>query len=131
MKQPAFVFHWLSPLGISVILFLGYGLLNGLVGVVVPFLSRRTGTAGFAPQPTFDLMLMLWLAFGIFQLGLTWFGIRQGESWAFWLVVAADVAQLTGWVLYSWQTKDFTAPLLWYNAIFLIPAAVLGWIGLR
>ena len=51
IKQASFEFYWLSLLGISVILFLGYGLLNLLVGIFVPFLSRRTGTAGFAPSP--------------------------------------------------------------------------------
>ena len=76
-------------------------------------------------------MLMLWLAFGLFQIGLVWIGVRQRQAWAFWFVVAADVAQLAGWIFYGWQTHDFTAPLLWYNAIFLLPAAILGWIGLR
>ena len=78
------------------LLLFGYNVLNTLVGVVIPFLSRSTGTSGFATQPTLDLMTMLWLAFGIFQLGLVWFGVRTGQWWAFWLVVAADAAQLAG-----------------------------------
>ena len=124
-------FRWLSPLGVSVILLLGYGVLNVLVGLVIPFLSRRTGTAGFASQPTLDLMTMLWLAFGLFQGGLVWFSVRAGQPWAFWTVIAADAAQLLGWVLYGAQTRDWTAPLLLYDAIFLLPALVLGLIGLR
>ena len=124
-------FRWLSPLGISVILFLGYGFLNTLVGLVIPFLSRRTGTAGFAPQPSLDLMTMLWLGFGLFQLCVAWFGLREGQTWAFVALIAADIAQLVGWLLYGLQTHDLTAPLFWYNVIFLIPAVVLGWVGLR
>lgn len=124
-------FKWLSPLGASVVFFLGYGVLNTLVGVVIPFLSRRTGTAGFTTQPSLDLMNMLWLAFGLFQLGLAWFGLRAGQAWAFWFLAAADAAQLAGWVAYGLQAHDFTAPLFWYDAIFLIPAVVLGWIGLQ
>ena len=127
----AFNFRWLSPLGMAVILFLGYGLLNTLVGVVIPFLSRRTGTAGFAPQPSLDLMTMLWLGFGLFQLGVVWFGLREGQAWALGIVVAADLAQLAGWSLYGVQTRDWGAPLFWYDVVLLVPAAVLGWIGLR
>jgi hypothetical protein len=124
-------FHWLSPLGISTALFLGYGFLNTLVGVVIPFLSRRTGTAGFTSQPSLDLMNMLWLGFGVFQLGTAWFGLRAGQNWAFWFLAAADATQMAGWVAYGLQAHDWGAPLFWYDAIFLIPAAVLGLIGLQ
>jgi hypothetical protein len=130
-SQNAVEFHWLSPLGVSVALFLGYGVLNTLVGVVIPFLSRRTGTAGFTSQPSLDLMTMLWLGFGLFQLGIAWFGLRAGQLWAFWLLAASDVAQLVGWIAYGMQTRDWGAPLFWYEVIFLIPATALGWIGLH
>ncbi len=102
--QAAAAFRWLSPLGIAVMLFLGYGVLNTLVGVVIPFLSRQTGTSGFATQPSLDLMTQLWLAFGSFQLGLVWFGVRAAQWWAFWVVVVADAAQLAGWLIYDIQT---------------------------
>jgi hypothetical protein len=129
--QSAFNLRWFSPLGVSAILFLGYGLLNTLVGLVIPFLSRHTGTAGFTTQPSLDLMTMLWLAFGLFQLGIVWFGLRHGYAWALWIVAAADLAQLVGWIMYGIQTRDWGAPLFWYNVVFLIPATVLGWIALR
>jgi len=77
--QSTFDFRWLSPLGISVILFLGYGALNVLVDVVIPWLSRRLGTRGL-PQHQVDMLTMLWLAFGIFQLGVVWFGLRDGQA---------------------------------------------------
>ena len=128
--QPAFNFQWLSPLGISVVLFLGYGALNAIVGVVIPFLHRKSHN----PQPAVhivDLGCALWLAFGIFQLGVVWFGLRERQAWAFWVIVAADIAQLVGWIAYGVQSRDWYAPLFLYDAIFLIPAAVLGWIGLR
>lgn len=128
--QVAFEFGWLSPLGISVILFLGYGALNVLVGVIIPWLSRRLGTRGL-PQHQVDMLTMLWLAFGIFQLGVVWFGLREGQAWAFWVIVAADIAQLVGWIAYGMQSRDWYAPLFLYDAICLIPAAVLGWFGLH
>jgi len=129
--ETTFRFHWLSPLGISVVLFLGYGILNTLVGVVIPFLSRRTGTTGFTTQPILDLMTMLWLGFGLFQIGIVWFGLRERQIWALWLLIAADLAQLIGWIFYGVQTHDWGPPLFWYDVIFLVPAAVLGWMGLH
>ena len=111
-------------------LFLGYGALNAIVGVVIPFLHRKSHN----PQPAVhivDLGCALWLAFGIFQLGVVWFGLRQGQAWAFWVIVAADIAQLVGWIAYGVQSRDWYAPLFFYDAIFLIPAAVLGWFELR
>ena len=127
---PAFDFRWLSPLGISVALFLGYGGLNVIVSVVIPFLHRKLHN----PQPAVyivDLGCALWLAFGIFQLGVVWFGLRQGQTWAWWTVVAADLAQLIGWVLYAVQSGDRGAPLFLYALVFILPATVLGWLGLH
>ena len=118
--------RWLSPLGFSVVLFLSYGVLNVLIGLVIPFLSRRMGTAGFMPQPALDLITMLWLAFGIFQVRVAWFGLRYGQSWALGML-----AQLVGWIAYAWQTHDWSAPLFLCAAMIILPATVLGWIGLR
>jgi hypothetical protein len=42
--QPVFEFQWGNPLGISTILFLLYGVMNVVIGLIVPFLSR--GSAG-------------------------------------------------------------------------------------
>jgi hypothetical protein len=129
--QSTLTFRWFSPLGFSVALFLGYGALNVLVGLVIPFLSRRTGTAGFSTQPALDLTTMLWLAFGIFQLGVAWFGLREKQAWALWVLTLACLAQLIGWVAYGAQTRDWGAPLFLCVAIIIIPATVLGWIGIR
>ncbi len=68
-----------SPLGVSVILFIGYGLLNILVGFVIPSLSRRLGTGGLA-QERVDMLCMLWLAFGIFQSSVVWFALKEGQA---------------------------------------------------
>jgi hypothetical protein len=128
--QSAYNFRWLSALGGSVALFLGYALLNVLVGVTIPFVTRRFGTGGW-PQPAVDLMSGLWLAIGILLLGVTWLGLRQGQSWGLWVAAAAGVAQLAGWVACARQTGDWFAPLFLYDAITLLPAILLGWQGLR
>ncbi len=129
-SQPIFTFRWLSPLGISTALFLGYGALNTLVGIVIPALTRKWGTNGW-PREVVDLLSMLWLAFGTFQLSVVWFGLHKGQAWALWILAAADLAQLAGWVLYGAQAHDWSAPQFLYAAVFTIPAIVLGWIGLR
>jgi hypothetical protein len=125
----AFAFRWLSALGGSVGLFLGYGVLNVLVGVTIPFVTRRFGTSGW-PQAAVDLMCGLWLAIGILLLGVTWFGLSQGQSWALWVAAGAGAAQLAGWIACARQTGDWFAPLFLYDAITLLPAILLGWIGL-
>lgn len=83
--HPPLGFRWLNP---------GYSLLNTLVGVVIPFLRRRTGAADFTTQPSPDLMTVLWLAFGLFQLGIIWIGLCDGQAWALWVVAAA----VLGWI---------------------------------
>lgn len=103
--QPNFEFRWLSPPGISVVLFMGYGALNTLIGVAIPGLSRRLGTNGL-PQHRVDMHSTLYCASRIFQLGAVWFGLRNGHTWALWIVAITDLAQLAGWVCYGIQTRD-------------------------
>jgi hypothetical protein len=50
---------------------------------------------------------------------------------ALWIVGAADLAQLLGWVFYGIQARDWYAPLFLYAAVFVVPAILLGWIGLQ
>ncbi len=81
----------------------------------------------------------LWLAFGIFQVALVWFGVRNGEAWAFWTVVLANVAALAGWVMVAipFVQKGVPLGLDLPPVVFLLPmftvpvATILGWIGLR
>lgn len=39
--QPTFEFQWLSPLGLSVILFLLYGAVYLVIGALTPFMHRH------------------------------------------------------------------------------------------
>lgn len=81
----------------------------------------------------------LWLAFGIFETALVWFGVREGLAWAFWTVVLCNVAVLAGWAVIAWQFVrrgvllgfDLPPIAFLYAAIITPIAAVLGWIGLR
>lgn len=160
--------NWLSLLGISVILFLLFGLLNVLIGALIPlfirpdrlvtsnilFMSERTDTVLFGGSPSelvaqnkplgqLRQLLLYWLAglllsFGLFQLGVTWFGLRQGQAWALWTLTVSDLAMLPYWflILISYARGGVTPgigdvpPLLPYLAVIPI-AAVLGWLGMR
>lgn len=104
-------FTWASALGAGVALFLGWGLLNILIGVVAPFaiasdmlpggilvLSPRADAAVFGGDPSelvratpalreLQRVMFYWLAgvlvgFGFLVLAVTWFGLRRGEPWA-------------------------------------------------
>ena len=172
--QTAFEFQWLSPLGISVSLFLAQGVLTVFVALLVlVFNPRFSGVAradagdgglvlsGRMDSSFFgrdmravirndpvmaqaDLYTMyvragLWLAIGIFQISLVWFGMRDRQVWAFWTVVAANAAALVGWLLVAWAyVKKGVSfgldlpPVVFLLPVFLVPvASMLGWIGLR
>ncbi len=81
----------------------------------------------------------LWLAFGLFETALVWFGVRQGLNWAFWTVVLANVAVLAGWFSISWQFTrrgvrlgfDLPPVAFLYAAVITPIAVVLGWVGLH
>ena len=89
---------------------------------------------------TFNVSAGLWLAFGIFETALIWFGVREGLAWAFWTVVLANVAVLAGWIAIArqctlrgvrWLGFDLPPVAFLYAAIITPIALVLGWIGLR
>ncbi len=170
--QSTFEFRWLSPLGISVSLFLMQGVLTVFVAVLVLVINQRImerrvdyADGGILLSGRMDSLFFgrdlrelirsdpllvqvdmytmyvragLWLAFGIFQMALIWFGMRNGEEWAFWTVVLANVAALIGWLLVviPFVQKGVLLGLDMPPIVFLLPivvvpvASVLGWIGL-
>ncbi len=163
-----FEFRWLSPLGISVILFLILGVFNVMIGVLTPVFVRRpdrltsniiltstrpdTALLGASPEDLLAkdrplglvrLVLVNWLGaymlgFGVLQVALAWFGLRAGQSWAFWTLTIGDLAMIPAiWVSLLPFVRVGAIPGLgemppFITALILIPiAAVLGWIGLR
>ncbi len=176
MNPPiSFEFRWLSPLGISVALFLVLGLLTvvaGLLAVVLYFPPGRTARFAAQGQPTLvlleqgdsdyfgaplpevyarnpdvaeiiDLHMLIksgqWLAFGIVEIVIAWFGLRLGQRWALWTLAGANAAAVFGWclvVVRYWQRGAHVdldlPPVIFLWPLFVVPvAAVLGWIGLR
>ena len=119
-------FRWGSTLGISVVLFLAFGALNVLIGVLIPvfvrpdrltsnilFTSTRPDTALFGASPEMLMaqdrplgmlryVMTLWLGglfvgFGVLQVAGAWFGLRAGHTWALWSLTVADLAIAPFW----------------------------------
>jgi hypothetical protein len=125
------------------------------LGRQVLVVSTRTDTDlfGTAPSALLDaqphLALFRSLVFtnaggslillGIFIWSVTWFGLRRGDRWAYWTLVGTGVLILPFWYLtfrpylaagIAFEFSDLP-PIFWIPALVLIPATVLGWIGLR
>lgn len=118
----------MSPLGVGVALFLGWGALNLVIGVIAPIvvgastlpanilvLSPRTDAAFFGGDPgalvrdspplqELRRVLLYWLgatlaAFGLLVIAVTWFGLRRGEPWALPVLTACWLVVLAGFAL--------------------------------
>lgn len=154
----------LSPLGISVILFLLVGVLFLVIGVLTPFMlkaegglavTERTDSAYFGGSPN-DLLaadpalgklrdiLMTWIsgcfvAMGMMFLAVTWFGLREGRAWSLATLAIAVVSAVVLWAIsllpYPRAGVRFTLgdlpPFIWVPAVAVLPATILGWIGIR
>jgi hypothetical protein len=111
-RLPAPDFRWRSLLGVSVTLFLAWGLLNAALAVYVPYtlhtggpsalgglvlsaeadeaLLGRTFTSIDAADPRLaaylvafmDTMCAQMMGVAIAYIGIVWFGVRRGQSWA-------------------------------------------------
>jgi hypothetical protein len=126
--QPPVEFHWLSPLGISVVLFTLIGLLYVLIGVLAPvfvrsgtvtsgilIVSERTDTLVFGQNPQellrnnpnlgksrailMHMLAGMCAALGVCYLAVVWFGLRAGQGWALAVLAVAGVAVLPFWVI--------------------------------
>ncbi len=74
------------------------------------------------------------------QVSVAWFALRQGQAWAWWVLVASDLIFIAGWGLVFSRNVAAGAPIiggtilplnLLLPAALLIPAAILGWVGLQ
>lgn len=158
-------FQWISPLGVSVILFLVIGALWILIGALTPFflkkdspdilfVSHRTDTAYFGGTPPelaspgsalakFRAMLLFVASGFLLMVGslvfcIAWFGLRQGQSWALAALALGILVAISLWALallpyaragISLRIGDLP-PFMWIPAVLILPAIVLGWIGL-
>jgi hypothetical protein len=90
-----------------------------------------------------DLQMLIksgqWLAFGIVEIVVAWFGLRLGQRWALWTLAGANAAAVFGWCLVVARYLQRGAhvdldlpPVIFLWPLFVVPVAtVLGWIGMR
>jgi len=164
--EPVSTFEWLSPLGISVILFLITGGLYVLIGIAWAFLgksglavsllivSARTDAIVFGQAPPellrsnealdrfrsilFAMLSGMLLFAGILEIALAWFGLRERQGWSLAALVIARFAVLPYWyrALRPYMEPQVrlrlgdVPPFIWVPAALIVPATVLGLIGL-
>ena len=145
-------FNWASPLGAGVALFLGWGLINVVIGIVALIIGRgplvadflvlspRTDAAMFGADPSalvrefppllaLQRVLLIWLcatlaAFGLLVIAVSWFGLRRGEPWALPVLAACWVLVLAGFALLfkRYTDADVTLSLGDLPPLFHYPA---------
>ncbi len=130
-------------------------MLNAKIGGQALIITSRTDAVVFGGSPA-DLLQAspalaqlrtilltiiggLLVAAGSLFVALAWFGVRQGQTWALGSLTLAGIVVLPFWLLVLWPYFQKGAPIalidvppfMWVPAALLIPAAVMGWIGLR
>ena len=161
-------FQWMSRLGASVALFIVYGGFYVLIGVIGPislifgdddriiFMGPAAAEARFGEQPSDllaktphlrevrDTMLLalssLMFVIGVLVVGITWFGLRNGQQWALHVLVGAALVPLGHYVLilipyFRAATVGSVVmsipPFITIPVLIALPALFLGWTGLR
>jgi len=77
-------------------------------------------------------------ALGVVELAVTWFALREGEAWALGALAVSGLAMLP---FYAGVFRPYVRagaqiglgdlpPFIWVPSATLIPATILGWIGL-
>lgn len=165
--QPMYRVRWRSPLGVTAGLFLAWGGLNVFLAVFVPasLFSGGAGAIGalvLTPEadaallgrslvdidrvdPRLNAYLVSFMAtmcaqmmaYGIIDLGVTWFALRRAQAWALWFAAAAAVASFVyfGPVMLEYAgfgvPADAALPVLTIPVAVIVLATILGWFGLR
>lgn len=130
-------------------------MIDSAVGRSVFFISNRTDTELLGKNPSTlleqnkELALVRkmlagvmggWLAvIGVFIITVAWFGLRRQQQWALVTLFITGALLIPFWLItfkpyfnagISIRFIDLP-PILWIPAILLIPATILGWIGIR
>ncbi|HLE13490.1 MAG TPA: hypothetical protein VI776_01980 [Anaerolineales bacterium] len=76
---------------------------------------------------------------GVLFISIAWFGLRQAQPWTLTSLFVAGLLALAFWALalspYFRMGIPVTIgdlpPFIWIPAVLILPAIILGWIGLR
>jgi len=130
-------------------------MLDSSLGRSILFISTRTDTELFGKSPTEILaqnpeMVQLrsvlkgvmggWITvIGMLILAVTWYGLRAKAMWALSTLVLTGGIMIVFWYVtfrpyitagISFHLSDLP-PIFWIPAVMLIPAGILGWVGIR
>ncbi len=109
-----------------------------LLGVSPAQLVQAGSPAAILYGVMIDLVGFLLFAFGSFQVGVAWFGLRRRQAWALWTLIVVDLIFIAGWmvVLSHYFLKGIypslgeLPPNFLVPAILLVPASLLAYAGL-
>lgn len=129
-------------------------LLNRRGGSEILFVSHSTDTAYFGGSPSdllasdaallkFRTMLLTVVAGFLLLAGFTfiflaWFGLRSGQVWALVALAISGLLALICWglALFPYFQSGISVtiadlpPFMWVPAFLILPAIILGWLGL-
>ena len=130
-------------------------LLNRTTGPQIIFVSHPTDAAYFGSSPdellasdpaVFKLRTLLikviagfLVLSGLLFLSIAWFALKQGHTWALLSLASSALLVIAFWALALLPyfragirvTIGDLPPFMWIPAALIIPAILLGWIGLR
>lgn len=165
--QPGFRFRWRSRLGVAVLLFLAWGALNASLAIIVPASLHAKGVAAVGglvmsadmdatllgrsltdiaqndPRlnsylvTLMDTMCAQMMSFALLLLGVTWFALRRGQTWALWVAALASIAPFVYFVPVLLEFSRMAVAIDSSTYLFFIPVpaifavAAVGGFGLR
>jgi hypothetical protein len=120
-------------------LFASPGLDQALFGALPADLLRDDRVLAQLRSILYLVIAGLLVSLGIVELSLTWFGLHEGQNWALAALAVSGLVMIPFWALVLRPYLAAGAPLglfsippwIWVPSVLLIPATVLGWIGLR
>ncbi len=120
-------------------LFASPGLDQTLFGALPADLLRDDRVLAQLRSILYLVIAGLFVSLGIVEMALTWFGLHDGQRWALVALAVSGLVTFPFWVLVFRPYLAAGAPLglfnippwIWFPGALLIPATVLGWIGLR
>lgn len=85
-----------------------------------------------------DTMCAFMMAYAILQLGVVWFALRRGHTWALWTAAIAALATLPYYGAIIQVYTRFGVPVTTGDVgslvgftVIIIAATIFGWLGLR
>lgn len=110
-----------------------------LFGAAAPELIAADPALGRLRTITLVMLAGMLVASGIFEIAIALFALREGHAWALAALVLAHAAVLPFWwtVFEPYRAAGIALsladlpPFMWLTTVLAVPAAILGWIGLR